>query len=101
MSQPRMNEALKAALEATSPDPKNRYQAAMIRRATAILERADAARDPEDALPTSASDLARSLRGGQSAEQLQANLKKYVEAKLAISNPDYSSDPSLAGLNED
>lgn len=88
----RIETGLRAALNATAPDPDDRYQAAMIRRAKEILTRAAQLPDPEDALSAGSQDLARLIRARDRAPLTPLDLRTFVEAKLNILNPDFKSE---------
>ena len=94
-TQNRMHEGMRLALQATAPDPDNRYQAAMIRRAEAILSRANDEPDPDTVLPAGAATLSKTIREQNSLATDPEMLRLYVMAKLAISNPAYLSQNSL------
>jgi|GEM_PF-6410854 len=89
MNQSRINDALKMALNATSAAPDDRYTAAMIRRARAILGRAAESLDPATTLPMNEQDLSCAIRQRQSDLPDIATLRRYTIAKLKVSNPDY------------
>jgi len=88
MSLTRMTTALKLALKTTDQTDESRYTTAMKRRANDILDRADTNPIPDGLLPKRPNDLASSIRqnGNQNIDLHQ--LRNYVQAKLAISNPD-------------
>jgi len=89
--QDRINAALGLALAQVKPDPANRYQAAMERRAREILARSQARENPESALESPPDDLAKAYRNAGLLEADPTDLRRYVAAKLAISNPSHTS----------
>ena len=89
--QDRINAALSLALAHVKPDPENRYQAAMEKRATEILSRSQTCERAEDALPEPPDELAKAYRRRDLSKADPRDLRRYVEAKLAISNPKHAS----------